>query len=223
MRTTRFTFTRAQLVGAALGAIVLVVIFQSTFGMLYSAWQLEEYSHGFLIPLISGYLLWQRRAQFASLPFEGSWAGVVLVLLGLLVYFLGTLAAITTIDAYALVMVIAGCVLAVMGWKAFRLALVPIALLLLMNPLPQFLYQSLSASLQLISSQIGVAVIRLIGHQCLSRRQRHRPRRLSAAGCRSLQRPALPVSAHERRRHHGLPHQRQGVAALGDLPVDHPA
>lgn len=163
MRAVRFTFTWPQLAGAAFAAVVLAVIFQDTFVMLRGKWQLEEYSHGFLIPAISAYLLWTRRAQFVSMPFEGSWAGVALVLLGLIVYFLGTLAAITTIDAYALVVVIAGFVLAVMGWKAFRVALVPILLLLLMNPLPQFLYSSISSHLQLISSQIGVAVIRLLG------------------------------------------------------------
>jgi exosortase D (VPLPA-CTERM-specific) len=163
MLPTRFIFTRPQLVGAAFAALVLVVIFQGTFGLLMATWQMEEYSHGFLIPLISLYLLWQRRAQFASLAFEGSWAGVALVGVGLAVYFLGSLAAINTADAYALVIVIAGCVLAVMGWKAFKLALVPIALLLLMNPLPPFLYNNLSSQLQLISSQIGVGVIRLLG------------------------------------------------------------
>ena len=163
MRAVRFTFTWPQVVGAAFAALVLAVIFQDTFGMLRAKWHLEEYSHGILIPAIAAYLLWTRRAQFASMPFEGSWAGVGLVAFGLLVFFLGTLAAITTVDAYALVIVIAGCVLAVMGWKAFRWALVPVALLLLMNPLPQFLYANISSKLQLISSQIGVAFIRLLG------------------------------------------------------------
>jgi exosortase D (VPLPA-CTERM-specific) len=163
MRTVRFTFTWPQLACAAFGVLVLAVIFQNTFGVLRAAWAMEEYSHGVLIPAITAWLLWTRRAQFASIPFKGSWAGAALVLLGLIVYFLGSLAAITTVDAYALVIVIAGCVLAVMGWQAFRLALVPIALLLLMNPLPAFFYNSISSSLQLISSQIGVAVIRLLG------------------------------------------------------------
>jgi exosortase D (VPLPA-CTERM-specific) len=61
------------------------------------------------------------------------------------------------------VVVIAGCMLGVMGWRAFRLALPSLALLLLMNPLPAFVYNNLSAKLQLISSQLGVAVIRLFG------------------------------------------------------------
>ena len=163
MRTVRFTFTWTQLAAAAFAVLVLAVIFQNTFAMLRATWHMEEYSHGILIPAITAYLLWTRRAQFAGMPFEGSWFGAALVAVGLVVYFLGSLAAITTVDAYALVIVIAGCVLAVMGWKAFRLALVPIALLLLMNPLPPFLYQSISSHLQLISSQIGVAFIRLLG------------------------------------------------------------
>src|SRR5262245_20431618 len=163
MRTVRFTFTWTQLAGAAFAALVLAVIFQNTFVMLRAMWQTDEYSHGFLIPAITAYLLWTRRAQFASMPFEGSWYGVAMVGVGLVVYFLGSLAAINTIDAYALVIVIAGFVLAVMGWKAFRLALVPIALLLLMNPLPPFLYNNISSHLQLVSSQIGVAFIRMLG------------------------------------------------------------
>lgn len=163
MRTASLRLTRSALAGAAIGMAVLIVIFQGTFELLLFTWQREEYSHGFLIPLISLYLIWQRRAQIANVPLEGSWAGVALVLVGLGVYFLGSLAAITTVDAYALVIVIAGCVLALTGWKAFRIVLVPIAMLLLMNPMPEFLYANLSATLQLISSKLGVAFIRLFG------------------------------------------------------------
>ena len=163
MMAPAFEFTRAHLIAAAFAAAALVFVFHGTFGYLYANWQREEYSHGFLIPLVSAVLLWQRRRQFEQLRFEGSWWGVLLVLAGLGIYFLGTLAAITAIDAYAFVVVLAGCLLAVMGWKAFRLALAPLGLLLLMNPLPAFLYNGLSSQLQLISSQLGVAVIRLFG------------------------------------------------------------
>ncbi len=163
MTPTLFSFTRAQLIAAAVGALLFSAVFQGTFELLYATWQRAEYSHGILIPFISAFLLWQRRDAFGQVPFEGSWSGVALVVLGLALYFLGFMASITTLDAYALVCVIAGCLLAVMGWKAFKPALVPIALLLLMVPLPTFFYNNLSSHLQLISSQIGVAVIRLFG------------------------------------------------------------
>jgi len=146
-----------------LAATAVVLLFQGTFGYLYGQWQRSEYSHGVVIPLISAYLLWRQRARFAQMRWRTSWSGVALVLVGLALYFLGRLVSITTLDAYALVIVIAGCVLGVMGREAFKVALVPIALLFLMNPIPQFFYDNLSLKLQLLSAQLGVALMRLFG------------------------------------------------------------
>jgi exosortase len=163
VKSSALVLSGPQLAALALAAATLVLVFQGTFSFLYAQWQLDEYSHGFLIPLISAYLLWRRRVQFAQLSFRPSWAGVALAAFGLALYFLGSLASITTVDAYALVIVIAGCVLGLMGWEAFKVALVPIALLFLMNPIPRFFYNNLSLELQLLSSQIGVAIMRAFG------------------------------------------------------------
>jgi len=54
-------------------------------------------------------------------------------------------------------------VLGLIGWEAFKVALIPIALLFLMNPIPAFFYNTLSLRLQLLSSQLGVAFMRLFG------------------------------------------------------------
>jgi len=158
-----FRYTRAQLMVAALAIVALGLLFRNTFAYLFGVWHQEEYSHGFLIPLISGYLLWQRREQFAHVEFRSSWLGVLIAASGVAIYFLGALASITTVDTYALVIVLLGAALAVMGWQAFRIALVPLALLFLMNPIPAFFYYNLSSQLQLISSQLGVAFMRLCG------------------------------------------------------------
>jgi len=154
---------RSRVVAAAVVAVLLAVVFQKTFVFLYANWQREEYSHGFLIPPISAFLLWQRRHQLARIPFKGSWAGFALVLLGLAIFFLNFFTSVVGADAYALVIVVAGFALAFMGWEAFKIALIPIALLLLMNPLPTFWYNRLSSELQLISSQLGVALMRAFG------------------------------------------------------------
>jgi exosortase D (VPLPA-CTERM-specific) len=160
-RAALLSSRRLQLVMAAVAAVTLVLLFQNTFAYLYFVWHREEYSHGFLIPLVSGYLLWQRRQLFEQATFHGSWAGVAVAAAGVAVYFIGAVASITTVDTYALVIVLLGVALAVMGWQAFRIALVPLALLFLMNPIPNFFYYNLSAELQLISSQLGVALMRL--------------------------------------------------------------
>jgi exosortase D (VPLPA-CTERM-specific) len=152
-----------QLAAVAFLIVALALVFQRTFVYLFTNWQREEYSHGMLIPLISAFLLWQRRRLFERLPLTGSWSGVGIVVLGLLLLLVDSGASIVSIDAYALVIVIAGCVVAAIGWQGFRLALAPIALLLLMVPLPVFWYNNLSSELQLISSQVGVAIIRACG------------------------------------------------------------
>jgi exosortase D (VPLPA-CTERM-specific) len=163
MHTTVYRLTRAQLLLVLLAVAAFVVLFHSTVSYLYWVWHREEYSHGFLIPPISAFLLWQRRERFAQTQFHASWSGVAVAALGVAVYFVGTVASITTVDTYALVVVVMGAALALMGWQAFRIALVPLALLFLMNPIPNFFYNNLSSSLQLLSSQLGVAFMRLWG------------------------------------------------------------
>jgi exosortase D (VPLPA-CTERM-specific) len=158
-----FNYKWAQLAAVTLGLVTLALVFQRTFIYLYANWQREEYSHGFLIPLICAFLLWHRRRLFQRGGLHGSWAGVGIVLLGLLLCVLGFAASIVGVDAYALLIVIAGCVVAAFGWQGLRLAAVPIALLLLAIPLPTFWYNNLSSQLQLISSNIGVAIIRAAG------------------------------------------------------------
>ena len=156
-------FSWSQAAALALALLTLLLLFQRTFYFLYANWQREEYSHGIFIPLISAFMLWQRRRLLPSLSFRGSWLGVCAVVFGLLILLVGTVTSIVGADAYALVIVIAGCALAILGWRGFRLVWVPIALLLLMVPLPNFWYANLSAELQLISSQLGVALIRALG------------------------------------------------------------
>jgi exosortase D (VPLPA-CTERM-specific) len=152
-----------QLAAAALAVVTLGLVFRPTFYYLYANWQREEYSHGFLIPFICAFLLWRRRHLFQDPTLHGSWSGVGVVLFGLLLCYLGFAASIVGVDAYALVTVIAGCIVAAFGWRGLRLAGVPVAMLLLMIPLPTFWYNNLSSELQLISSQLGVAIIRAAG------------------------------------------------------------
>ncbi|HVL00847.1 MAG TPA: exosortase/archaeosortase family protein, partial [Dongiaceae bacterium] len=120
---------------------------------LYDAWQTqEEYSHGFLIPFISLFLIYQKRDQLDTLPFTGAWAGVLLVLFGCALHLAGRLAVVSTLGQYSLVICITGLVLAFVGWRAFKIIWVALFMLIFMVKLPTFFYNNLSSQLQLISS-----------------------------------------------------------------------
>jgi exosortase D (VPLPA-CTERM-specific) len=126
-------------------------------------WWLDapEYSHGLLIPPIALFLLWQQKDRLERISFTGSWWGVALVVLGGALLALGQLATVYTLIQYAYLVTLFGLVLALTGPAAFRLLLIPMFILLFMIPLPQFVLANLSTKLQLLSSQIGVAFIRL--------------------------------------------------------------
>lgn len=123
----------------------------------------EEYGYGYMIPMITLFLIWQRKDKLELMPFTGSWLGVALLVVGILITLIGQLSAIYTFTQYGFVISVIGAFYAVMGWTAFRVVVVPLLLLFLMVPLPGFVFNNLSSQLQLISSQIGVAVIRLFG------------------------------------------------------------
>ena len=145
-----------------LGSGLMLLVFWSVLNSLYNTWSdYEEYSHGFFIPLISGYLIYQRVPLLRQIRFTGSWVGVAILLLGGVLLIGGRLAVISTMGQYALVICIWGLCLAVMGWRGFRVIWPALLMLVFMVKLPTFLYNNLSSQLQLISTQVGVWFIQL--------------------------------------------------------------
>jgi exosortase D (VPLPA-CTERM-specific) len=122
-----------------------------------------EYGYGYLIPIITLFLIWQRKNQLAEIEINSSFSGLLLILFGGVLFFLGEVATTHTLSQYGLVVTLLGVALAMLGWRAFMIVMVPLALLFFMVPLPPFIYKTLSTKLQLISSQLGVEVIRWFG------------------------------------------------------------
>jgi exosortase D (VPLPA-CTERM-specific) len=131
---------------------------------LFKVWNGEpEYSHGVLIPFISLFLIWRERDALTRTPFRGSWFGAPVVILGILLWCVGQLSTIWVVSQYAFLVVVYGLVLALVGSAVFRRLWMPLLILIFMIPLPAFFQNTLSLKLQLLSSSLGVAVIRLLG------------------------------------------------------------
>lgn len=133
-------------------------------GYMALTWEkMPEYSHSYLIPLISAFLLWQRKDRLEGLRAKPSWSAVAVVLLGLVTVFVGEVATLYAIAQYGFLLVVVGLALATVGWEGVRLLWAPLLILFFMVPLPVFLFNHLSAQLQLISSEWGTAMIRALG------------------------------------------------------------
>lgn len=147
----------------ALFAVSLGAIYQGGINFLLRQWEAPEYGYAYMLPAIVAFLIWQKKDLLERLEFTGGWPGLLLLLVALGISWVGEQSAVHAISQYGLLIAIFGGAWALVGGQVFRQLFMPLAILALAIPLPGFLYQSLSNELQLISSQIGVAVIRLFG------------------------------------------------------------
>lgn len=143
-----------------------VPIFWSALVALGAAWITPEYSHGPLIPLISLYL-YLREMRDTPRPAVGAvinrTPGVLVILLALALGIFGNLIRIPDVTAYALIIWFSGLVLVTLGWSRGRKHQLPVLHLVFMLPLPQLVFWKLTIFLQLISSNVGVWFIELMG------------------------------------------------------------
>lgn len=154
--------TWGPLLSAAVVGLASLWLFWDGLQRMWGWWiDAPEYSHGLLIPPVAAFLVWQQKDRLERIPFEGSWWGVALVLVGGGLLVLGQLATVYTMVQYAYLVTLFGLILSFTGTRAFRLLAFPLFILVFMVPLPQFVLANLSTKLQLLSSELGVWFMRL--------------------------------------------------------------
>lgn len=134
------------------------LVFSDGIAELLRAWQLPEYSHGPLIPVLS-LLLFLRQLKTVPEhhgPVNDRWPGVLLLLVSLTMGVAGILIEIRDIVAYGLILWTGAILLISFGWKTGKHFWPPVVHLVFMLPLPGALYYGLSTYLQGVSSELGV-------------------------------------------------------------------
>jgi exosortase D (VPLPA-CTERM-specific) len=144
--------------------VFLCLAFYKSLGQIEDVWfHQEEFGYAPALPLISAFLIWQRKNTFSAAAFQGSWVGTVLAALFAIATAVGHLAAVPTLVQYGIVFTLGSLALALTGASSFRALIAPLVVLGLSIPLPGFLINDISTQLQLVSSKLGVAFIRLFG------------------------------------------------------------
>ena len=154
--------------GYLLGSLTLIAVLTAILGFrgglaeLFHRWTTqEEYSHGFIIPFVTLWFLWSRRDAIISNIGRPSWLGAGLMVLAIAMLIIGELSAVFILSQLGFVVALFGIALAFGGYSLLRIVFVPIAFLLFAIPLPYFIDAMLTLRLQLISSELGVWLIRL--------------------------------------------------------------
>ena len=142
-----------------LSFMVLVLYAQVLTGLMRQ-WSYDaNYSHGWLVPIFSGYLIWRNRQVLPSFRREPSLLGLFVLLSSLGLLFVGQWGAELFLTRISLWGTILGLVLYFLGWSALRQFAFPLCFLLLMIPLPALIHNQIVFPLQLLASRLATACL----------------------------------------------------------------
>ena len=131
--------------------------------LVYDWYDLPDFSHGFILPFFSGFLLWERRKAIAQTPVTPSWAGLPLVVVALLMLLTGKFGADLFLTRLSFLLLAAGVVWSAAGTRMLRVVAFPIGVMLLAIPLPAVLFNQLTFPLQLLASRVASSMLPLAG------------------------------------------------------------
>ena len=141
--------------------LVAAAAFRAPLLELVRRWTIQdEYSHGFLIPVVAAWLVWTRRNIIRASFGSPSWMGIFILLLAMFIHLLGLLSAIFILSQLAFIVALLGILVSIGGVSLLRTTFFPVIFLAFAIPLPYFIDATLSLKLQLVSSQLGVFFIR---------------------------------------------------------------
>ncbi|HZU28705.1 MAG TPA: exosortase/archaeosortase family protein [Bryobacteraceae bacterium] len=144
--------------------VLLIVCYAPVLRLLVAQWMGDaDMGHGFFVPIVAGWVVWQRREQLMALEPRPNYWGLLLVLWGMVQMLLGSIGAELFLARTALLISLTGMVLLLGGTKALRLLAFPLVLLIFMIPIPAMIYSLITLKFQLLASSIASNSLNAIG------------------------------------------------------------
>src|SRR5208282_1419689 len=108
-------------------------------------------------PVFSGYILWRERARWTKTEIKPSNFGFLAMLVAIGLLLVGSLGAELFTSRFSLLVLLAGMILFLAGWKMLRAVSFPLGYLVWMIPIPAIIYNQITFPLQLIASRLATA------------------------------------------------------------------
>ncbi len=118
----------------------ILIFYYNTIVWLIQSWMYNEYySHGFLVPIISGYIVWNMRKELGYIEKKPSQFGLAIFAMGIIIQWISVLWTIRFLSGISLLISLAGAIIYIYGWEFMKKIGFPFLFLVLMLPLP-FIY-----------------------------------------------------------------------------------
>ncbi len=149
---------------AAILTLAVSFIYAHIAVKLFHDWiDFPDYSHGLLIPFFFLYILWDRRETLIATPSKPTWAGLPLVALALVVMLTGVFGAELFLSRFSFVLLAAGIVWTLFGWRMLIEWRFLLFILFLGIPLPTIILNRITFPLQLFASHLSSIILPVLG------------------------------------------------------------
>ncbi len=122
-------------------------------------WNDGDMNHGFLVPLVAGYIAWQEREKLLALEYKPNWWGIAVMVWAAAQGYLGMLSAELFLQRTSVLILLLGLLLVLGGTALVRALLFPLLLLPFMIPIPELIYNRITFPLQLFASSVAETVL----------------------------------------------------------------
>ena len=159
---SRFSIPREGYLPLAVTGVAFIAVFYPAFVWM-SARFLEEnsnYSHGFLIPFVVAWLIYQKRPEISQMPVSPSWYGFPLLLAALALHILGgVMLHIGILSGFAVMIALFGLALCLFGAGITRIITVPLLMILFMIPLPQIFLVGVMFRMKMFAAFVAAKIV----------------------------------------------------------------
>ncbi len=137
------------------------LIYRSTFVWLYERYVAADsyYSHGFLIPFVTGYLIFLGKKQLKNINKKNDLWGVGLIIFSLLIHLLGVLAEVFFVSGFSILSLVFGISLFLYGKEITKKILFPLAFLIFMIPIPKVAINAISFPMKMFATKSAVFIL----------------------------------------------------------------
>lgn len=144
--------------------LLLAACYYPVIGRMVRDWHVDDdMGHGFFVPVVSAWLIWQKRGALLRGAYTPALWGLAVVAGGGVLLVLGTYAVEQTVMRGSFLVSLWGIVLTLGGVRLLLDLAFPVFLLVFMIPLPAVIYNQITFPLQLFASQVAETVLSLLG------------------------------------------------------------
>ncbi len=165
LHPTLGAYLRGNALLVLVAAVGWLALFWPTLCGLVEYWLEDpDFSHGFLVPVISGVIVYGNHAQLALIPVKGSLKGLLALCVSLLMLLAGALSFTNIVERLAAWAALASAVWFLLGFEILWRQRFAQLFLLLAIPPPFFLLGSLRLALKAIATRTSADLLSLIGY-----------------------------------------------------------